>query len=86
MREDSPHNWFSVSKSLTGLTAAILAAEGITLPDIPRMRTYFELVDEPLGEALHNVPVRIRYGSRAIHEDGHIQSCTIAACHGNITR
>ena len=28
MTETSPHNWFSVSKSLTGLTAAILAAEG----------------------------------------------------------
>ena len=28
MTETSPHNWFSVSKSLTGLTGAILAAEG----------------------------------------------------------
>ena len=28
MTATSPHNWFSVSKSLTGLTAAILAAEG----------------------------------------------------------
>ena len=28
MTETSTHNWFSVSKSLTGLTAAILAAEG----------------------------------------------------------
>jgi len=28
MTENSPHNWFSVSKSLTGLTAAILAVEG----------------------------------------------------------
>jgi len=28
MTETSPHNWFSVSKSLTGLTVAILAAEG----------------------------------------------------------
>ena len=28
MTESSTHNWFSVSKSLTGLTAAVLAAEG----------------------------------------------------------
>ncbi len=28
MTESTTHNWFSVSKSLTGLTAAILAAEG----------------------------------------------------------
>ncbi len=28
MTETSPHNWFSVSKSLTGLTVAILAVEG----------------------------------------------------------
>ena len=39
MTETSTHNWFSVSKSLTGLTTAILAAEGKI--DLQKPVTYY---------------------------------------------
>ena len=39
MTENTTHNWFSVSKSLTGLTAAILAAEGKI--DLQKPVTYY---------------------------------------------
>ncbi|MGB0932407.1 MAG: serine hydrolase domain-containing protein, partial [Chitinophagales bacterium] len=47
MTESKRHNWFSVSKSLTGLTAAILAAEG----KIDLQKSVLEYMPELKGTA-----------------------------------
>ena len=65
MTETSPHNWFSVSKSLTGLTAAILAAEGTidlqkpTLEYIPELKG--SAWDGTIVQQLMNMEVNIHF-------------------------
>lgn len=54
MTERTRHNWFSVSKSLTGLTAAILAAEGKI--DLQQSITYY--LPELKGTAWDGQPVQ----------------------------
>ena len=54
MTENTTHNWFSVSKSLTGLTAAILAAEGKI--DLQKPITHY--LPELAGTAWDGQPVQ----------------------------
>jgi len=54
MTENSTHNWFSVSKSLTGLTAAILAAEG----KIDLQKTTTDYLPELKGSAWDGATVQ----------------------------
>ena len=65
MSETSPHNWFSVSKSLTGLTVAILAAEGKIDLDKPTMDYIPELKgsawDGTTVQQLMNMEVNIHF-------------------------
>ena len=65
MRESSTHNWFSVSKSLTGLTTAILAAEGKI--DLQKPVTHYlptlkgSAWDGPTIQQVMNMEVNLQY-------------------------
>lgn len=65
MTETSSHNWFSVSKSLTGLTAAILADEGLIDLDKPIVDYLPELKgtawDGPSIQSAMNMTVNLHF-------------------------